>query len=469
MQPILTPDEASSLDAAADVTVGELMERAGLAVALAVARLGLGYGHRVTVLAGPGNNGGDGWVAARHLAARGVAVRVLTLADPRSGAAVAAAEAAAASGIPGTPWREPDGWEDLVVDAVFGAGFRGPLPDEVQAWVSARPPLVAVDLPSGLAGRTGERLPTCFDADTTVTFGGLKRGHVLGAGPDVCGDVRVVDIGLPEPVTGWWLMEDRDVDLPVRERTTHKWRVGGVAVVGGAPGMAGAPVLAARGALAFGAGAALVARPPGLPGIPPGALLTAELGSGPALGTDDAPAVLALADRWSTLVLGPGLGADGPGLARSVADRWSGPLVMDADALDPSIATASHRRSVPMLLTPHAGEFERLTGRPADPGAAEAFAREAGAVVLLKGNPTVVTDGVETWVVDAGGPELATIGTGDVLAGMAGALLARGLDPLTAGRTAAHLHGRAGAHLAARRTVTADALVDEVARMGAEY
>ncbi|MEX1279379.1 MAG: NAD(P)H-hydrate epimerase, partial [Acidimicrobiia bacterium] len=156
MQPILTPDEASSLDAAADVPVGDLMERAGLAVALAVSRLGLGYGHRVTVLAGPGNNGGDGWVAARHLAARGVVVRVLTLADPRSGAAVAAAEAAAASGIPGTPWREPDGWEDLVVDAVFGAGFRGPLPDEVQAWVSARPPLVAVDLPSGLAGRTGE-------------------------------------------------------------------------------------------------------------------------------------------------------------------------------------------------------------------------------------------------------------------------------------------------------------------------
>lgn len=469
MRSILTPAEASALDAAAADPVEVLMDRAGLAVAKAVLDRGIGYGDRVVVLAGPGNNGGDGYVAARHLRDRGVAVRVLRLAEPRSKAAREAAADAAAMGVPVHDWEPPWGDEDLVLDAVFGAGFRGPLPDDVVRWVDARRRVVAVDLPSGLSGLTGQPLPFSFTAEATITFGGLKRGHLVGEGPERCGELVVADIGLPDGPAGWRLMEDEDVVIPERARNDHKWSVGSVAVVGGGPGMAGAPVLAARGALATGAGAVLAARPPGLPPIPPGALLTADVGEGPWLSSANAAEVLDLAERWQALVLGPGLGPRANGVAAALVGRWSGPLVLDADALAPDIVNGLHRRSVRAVLTPHAGEFERLVGRPASPDAAEAFARESGSVVLLKGSPTIVTDGVETWLVTSGGPELATIGTGDVLSGMIGALAAMGLTPTDAARTAAHLHGRAGAGLAARRTVTADALVDEVAAVVAGH
>jgi hydroxyethylthiazole kinase-like uncharacterized protein yjeF len=462
MQPILTPEESADLDRNADVPVEVLMERAGLAVAIQAAAMGAGYGRRVTVLCGPGNNGGDGYVAARHLAARGAQVRVLALADPRSHGAKWAAATAVDAGVPIGPFQPPSE-ADLVVDAVFGAGFRGPLPDEVKAWVAARPRVLAVDLPSGLAGGTGEPLPVAFDAEATVTFQAAKRGHLVGSGPDLVGRLVVADIGLAVPPSGWQLMEDRDVVVPARHRTAHKWSVGGVAVVGGSPGMAGAPVLAARGALAVGAGAALVARPPGLGSLPPGGLLTAEIGEGPSLSSSDGPAIAELAGRWGALVIGPGLGRTGTGLVGGVVERWSGPVVVDADGLSREIVGGLHRRTTRAVLTPHAGEFERMSGRRPEAGAAEAFARETGTVVLLKGNPTFVTDGVETWVVTSGGPELATAGTGDVLAGAIGGLLARGVPPAAAARTAAHLHGRAGATLAARRTVTPEGLADELA------
>ncbi len=462
MQPILTPEESADLDRSADVPVEVLMERAGLAVAIEAAAMGIGYGSRVAVLCGPGNNGGDGYVVARHLASRGAQVTVHALSEARSHGARWAAGSASDAGVRIEALGSPGG-EDLVVDAVFGAGFRGPLPDEVKAWVSARPRVLAVDLPSGLSGDTGQPLPVAFDAEATVTFQAAKRGHLIGSGPDLVGRLVVADIGLSVPTSGWLLMEDADVVLPERHRTAHKWSVGGVAVVGGSAGMSGAPVLAARGALAVGAGAVLVARPPGLGHLPPGGHLTAEIGQGPTLTAEDAPVVAELAGRWNALVIGPGLGPDGGGLVAGVAGRWSGPVVIDADGLSHEIVGGLHRRATPAVLTPHAGEFERLSGRRADAVHAEAFARETGSVVVLKGNPTFVTDGVETWVVTAGGPELATAGTGDVLAGAIGGLLARGVEPTAAARTAAHLHGRAGATLAARRTVTPEALADELA------
>lgn len=468
MQPVLTPDEARALDDAADAPVATLMERAGLGLALAIVARGIGYGNRVTVLAGPGNNGGDGYVAARHLRARGVAVEVLSLGEPRSRAAAEAAASAAASGVPVRPWREPDD-DHFVVDALFGAGFRGPLPAEVQAWVGHPARVVAVDLPSGLSGETGEPLPVAFRAEVTVTFHAPKRGHLVGEGPDLVGELVVVDIGLPASPSGWYRSEDEDVSIPPRDRRAHKWSAGTVAVVGGAPGIAGAPVLAGRSALAAGAGAALVLRPPGLPPVPSGALLTDEIGAGPELRPDDTPAVLGLGEKWASLVLGPGLGRDGTRIVPSVVERWSGALVLDADALTADSAEGLHRRPTPAVVTPHAGEFKRIAGADASPDAAERFAREHGCVVLLKGGPTFVTDGVETWVVDVGGPELATIGTGDVLAGMLGTFLAIGMRPLDAAKAAAHIHGRAGAALAAERVVTADALVDAVAKTVPSY
>jgi hydroxyethylthiazole kinase-like uncharacterized protein yjeF len=464
MQPILTPEESADLDRAADVPVEVLMERAGLAVAIEAVSMGVGYGDRVAVLCGPGNNGGDGYVAARHLIRRGARVRVHALAEPRTHGARWAAGTAVDAGVP-IRSMGPPGDEDLVVDAVFGAGFRGPLPDEVKAWAAAGPRVLAVDLPSGLAGATGELLPVAFTAERTVAFQAAKRGHVVGSGPDVTGRLVVADIGLEVPAPGWMLMGDEDIVIPPRHRTAHKWSVGGVAVVGGSPGMAGAPVLAGRGALAVGAGAVLVARPPGLGHLPPGGHLTAEIGTGPSLSAEDGPAVADLAGRWGALVIGPGLGAGGGGLVGGVVDRWSGPVVVDADGLSHEIVGGLHRRATPAVLTPHAAEFERVAGRRPTPDAAEAFARETGTVVVLKGNPTIVTDGVETWVVASGGPELATAGTGDVLAGAVGGLLARGVPPTAAARTAAHLHGRAGASLARRRTVTPEDLAEELARV----
>ncbi len=465
MIPVLSAAGAAAQDEAAEVPVETLMERAGLAVALGAVAEGAGYGQRVAVLVGPGNNGGDGYVAARYLRRRGADVQVVALAGPRSPAAAAMQKRVLADGIQVRRWTEPFPC-DVVIDALFGAGFRGALPGEVMPWIERRPAVVAVDVPSGLDATTGEATGPVFSAVRTVTFQALKIGHLVGSGPDLCGVIDVADIGLPPVEPALRVCEDGDAPRPIRPRTAHKWSVGSVMVVGGAPGITGAPLLAARSALTGGAGAVALVCPGDLASTYSGMapeLLVHGVGAGDRFGAADAPAVLAAAERFDVLAVGPGLGPEQGGFIRNLLERRPGPLVLDADGINGADLDGLRGRRGPTVITPHAGEFRRLTSAVAGHEAAAELARGTGTVVLLKGSPTFVA-GEELWAVTSGGPELATIGTGDVLTGLLAALWARGLDGETAARSAAHWHGRAGVDLARRGVVTADRLATEVGR-----
>ncbi|MCA1736770.1 MAG: NAD(P)H-hydrate dehydratase [Actinobacteria bacterium] len=448
MQQIITPDEAARLDRESPIPVSVLMERAGAAVALEAVRMGAGYGSRVIALAGVGNNGGDAYVAARYLRDRGVFVAVHSLGEPRTSEATAARDQAAARGVGIESLGSPV-MADLVIDGFFGGGFQPGLPEAVTEWMRSGQRVLAIDIPSGVDPRDGTVDGEAFVAGRTVTFDYRKVGHVLGAGPDHCGIVTVAPIGLGAGRPALKLVEAVDAPLPSRQRQAHKWSAGSVLVVGGAKGMTGAATMAGKAALAFGAGAVGVA-------VPDEATATA---------TAHAPELLhysldSLPDRYGSLIIGPGLGPDHDELARKLIESWEGSLVVDADAL--RLVTDRHKGNV--VVTPHVGEFRRMAGVEPTAAAAADLARRLNGVVVLKGNPTIITDGEVPWVVDRGGPELATIGTGDVLAGMTGALLAAGLDPLAAARSATYWHGVAGSALAAKASVTAMGLISEIGR-----
>ena len=455
MRPVILPSEAARLDQDSMVPIDVLMERAGRAVGLAAAGMGARYGTKVTVLAGPGNNGGDGYVAARLLRERGAGVEILSLAEPVTEPAQNARSRARAAGVPISALGSPHP-TDLVIDAVFGGGFRSGVPGLVNEWIDTAPSVLAVDVPTGLDPASGAISEKAFRATRTVTFHALKVGHMIGSGPDVCGIVTVADIGLKDGDPELLLTEEADAPRPTRSRTAHKWSAGSVLVVGGGRGMTGAAVMAGKAALGFGAGAVGLA-------VPAEAADVAAAAAPELLhySIDDLPM------RYDVLVIGPGLGLERADLVTKTLSTWEGPMVIDADALaaiapdrvfgDQAIGLRSRT-----VLTPHAGEFERLTGRPPSYSGARELADRIGATVLLKGNPTFVTDGGVPWLVNTGGPELATIGTGDVLAGMTAALLAGGHDPAVAARAAAYWHGRAGADLARTRVVTALRLVEEI-------
>jgi hydroxyethylthiazole kinase-like uncharacterized protein yjeF len=447
---VITPAEAARLDAEASEPIGILMERAGYGVAMAAVGMGMRYGSRVVVLAGPGNNGGDGYVAARVLHERGVGVEVQALAVPRTDACAAAATSARRAGVPMLPLENPSRPVDLVIDAVFGGGFRRGLPEGLAAWMELPVPVLAVDVPTGLDPDGGLVADQAFSANVTVTFHALKTGHVLGQGPDRCGDVRVVDIGLGEERPALLVVGAEDSPRPGRARTAHKWSAGSVLVAGGAPGMVGAAVMAGRAALHFGAGAVGLAVPD------------------PALAQGLAPELLAhpldpLPDRYQVLVIGPGLGGEGGDVVKH-ALAGERAMVLDADGLGRVDVETLASAGGPVVVTPHAGEFRRLTGQAPSLEAVHGLAARTGAVVVLKGNPTFVSDGSLTQIVRSGGPELATIGTGDVLAGMIAALLARGLPPVVAASSGVYWHGVAGRALGRSGTVTADRLATQVGR-----
>lgn len=445
VKPVITPAESARLDASADISV--LMERAGLAVALAAAEMGAGYGSRVSILAGPGNNGGDGFVAACFLRARGADVTIHQIGQPKTAhlrtrfarALDAGARPAAVEEL-----RSPD----LVIDAVFGGGMRAGLPAGLRSWIARHTPVLSIDVPSGLDPLTGEPGADCFTADRTVTFHALRTGHLLGQGPDRCGAITVADIGLHGGDPTFLVVEAEDAPRPPRPRTAHKWSAGSVLVMGGGRGMVGAAVLAARSALRFGAGAVGVSSPD---------VELVQAAAPELLAVDDLPS------RYKVLVVGPGLGGAAADFVLGVIEDPR-PAIFDADALGHLSIDLLRRRLGPTILTPHAEEFRRLTGEEPSPEAARFLALETRTVVLLKGNPTFVTDGGVPWVVTSGGPELATIGTGDVLVGMIAALIGRGLDTVGAARSGAFWHGVAGAELARSGTVTADMLADEIRR-----
>jgi ADP-dependent NAD(P)H-hydrate dehydratase / NAD(P)H-hydrate epimerase len=479
MKPILMPEEAAELDRAsqaAGIQGDDLMERAGSAVARAALDLmGGAYGRRVVVVAGPGNNGGDGLVAARHLARRGVRVQVSGVGTAHGDAGVRARNLGrlADVGVVVHPFdAEALAGElaraDLAIDAVLGTGSKGAPRGEFASAVSVLDeggaPIVAVDIPSGVDAATGAVPGASVRADLTVTFGAAKVGTVLLPGAAVAGAIRVVDIGFPAELlhAHVFLTEPTDVAaaLPHRVPDGHKRASGALMIVAGSRGMTGAVSLIARAAARIGTGSVTVAVPEGILAVVQTAAPEAIFLPLPETdaGTVDVaaePVVLEALGRADALAMGPGLTGD-PRTAtfvRSVVRTSPVPIVVDADGLNAFAGCADElaERSSPVVLTPHLGEFARLRGTTAAEvaadrlGQARALARQADAVTLLKGSRTVIAtpDGAAL-INPTGSPVLATAGSGDVLTGMVGGLVARGVPPREAASAAAYLHGLAG-------------------------
>lgn len=464
MDSVLSVEAMQRVDASSDKSVESLMDAAGYGVALSAAAMGAGYGSVVHVLAGGGNNGGDGYVAARYLKRRGASVTVHFhgTPDPESAAGMAMS-AARAGGVRLVPLGDVNNG-DLLIDALYGTGFRGDLPDEVLPWTATNMPVLAVDIPSGVAGDTGTVEGPAFTASRTATFHALKTGHLLGAGPDHSGIIDVYDIGLVGGEASMYRFTADDVVVPRRLRTAHKWSVGAVATIGGVPGLTGAAVLTARAALVAGAGVSSILTTAGTASvyetIAPDliAIQASETNSW----RDHSSEVLALLGRYDTLIIGPGLEPVSSVFVERTIRQFDGVVIVDAGALNALVRwDILVDRAGPTVITPHAGEFRRLTGDEPTPRAARWLAEATGAIVVLKGSPTFVT-GDRQIVVDAGGPELASIGTGDVLSGVIGAFTAADIPALDAAASAVYLHGVAGRRLAGRRTVTAPDLVDEL-------
>jgi hydroxyethylthiazole kinase-like uncharacterized protein yjeF len=423
-----------------------LVERAGAAVARhAVRMLGGTYGRRIVVVCGKGNNGADGLVAARLLRARGTGVEVVTLGSNTLVADLVRALSRA----------------DLVIDAMYGTGFRGVL--EGDAAIIARAlddhVVLAVDVPSGIDGTTGEARGVAVRARETVTFAALKPGLLFEPGRSHAGVVRIADIGIDPGHATAHVLDATDLTIPSRPPDAHKWSTAAL-VIGGSTGMIGAPLMAARAAARCGAGMVVC----GLPGVDSAArgsdaeIVTRALASTPegALDTDAARVMLKDVERFHAVVVGPGLGLDDrtQTAVRRIVAECPIPLVVDADALNAlavDLAPCNVRHAAglpPMVLTPHAGEFARLAGEAANPdrvASARSLAARTHAVVVLKGPGTVIAAPHGAVVINrTDGPVLATAGTGDVLSGVIGGLLATGATPFAAAATGTYVHGRAG-------------------------
>lgn len=416
MIPLLSTAQMRDADALAVKARGTdaLVAAAGTAVALeAQSILGSCYGARVAVLVGPGLNGDDGRVAATWLRARGAKVDVIDVVDQP---------------------EELRGFA-LVIDAAFGLGCSRPYnaPN-----ISGETLVLAVDLPSGVDADSGAVLGSPMSADVTVALGALKPAHVTGAAAALCGQLRFAGLGIVQHFDDG-LIEDRDLETLVqRDTRDHKW-THAIQVLAGSTLMPGAADLVVRGALA--AGASMI-----------------RLSSrGDVAESVDLPAEVVRSDdpiverRARCVVAGPGLGADGVEWLRERLADVSVPVVLDADGLDRSLIPRGTANAQRWVLTPHEGEFARLTGEALPENRLEAvreLARATDCVVLLKGATTIISDrDGRVRVVRSGTPTLATAGSGDVLSGVIGATIARGHDPLDAAALGAHLHGRAGAAL----------------------
>ena len=460
---VLTPEEMAKADAltiAAGTPGITLMEAAGLAVAEAVHDL-LPQGGRVAVMTGPGNNGGDGFVAARLLSEAGyeVTVGMLTARDRLKGDAGFAAAAWTGSSKGLAP-AIVDG-ADIIVDALFGAGLDRPVEgiaaQTIAAVNGAGVPVVAVDLPSGIDGRNGKVLGSAVQATWTVTFFRLKPGHLLNPGRSHCGKRLVADIGIDAgvlntivPKTSWnrpglW-------SLPALASEGHKYDRGHAIVVSGPATRTGAARLAARGALRAGAGLVSLASPPKALAVN-AAHLTAVMLL-PMNGAVGLSAILA-DTRRNAVALGPalGMGEESAGLVEAALSSPAA-VVVDADGLTSFASTpdrlfkAIRPRQAPVVLTPHEGEFAKLfpafASIAAKPERARRAAEASGAVVVLKGSDTVVAapDG-KVAIADNAPPALATAGSGDVLTGMVAGMLAQGMRGFEAACAAVWLHGAA--------------------------
>jgi NAD(P)H-hydrate epimerase len=457
----------------------ELMEAAGRAVAEAVA--GLAPEGAVRVVCGKGNNAGDGLVAARLLREMGFEVEVLLLwpgGELRGDAAVNFERC-------GGDLVEGDlagrlGGSGAVVDAIFGTGFEGaprePAAEAIAAINRCGAPVVACDIASGVDASTGEVAGEAVEADVTVSFHAAKLGQRIAPGKWHTGELRVAPIGIPAGAPGE--AAGGEIDSAILELAPHrgpqstKFSSGQVAVAGGSRGLTGAVRMASLAAIRAGAGYATVAVPADLNLVyeiaQPEVMSVACPGGDGCLVPASEKAVLRVFERAAAGVLGPGLGRD-PGsfeLAREVVGKIEAPLVIDADGLNAFAGRLEilAARQAPTVLTPHAGELGRLLERESSEidthrlASAKEAARAAGAILVLKGDDTIVTDGDRVAVNALSAPALATAGSGDVLSGMTAALLARGIEPFAAVCAAVVAHARAGRE-AARRVGVAESVI----------
>ena len=448
--------KADALTIDSGVSGETLMEAAGAAVAAAVeARFPRGS---ATVVCGPGNNGGDGFVAARVLASRGWRVKLQLVGRPDAQHPDAALAAGRWRGTiePVSPFAVRGA--DVVIDALFGAGLTrdvtGEAAEAVEYMLAADRPVVAIDMPTGVDGDTGAVRGVAPRASLTVTFFRKKPGHLLMPGRALCGETIVAQIGILPKVLNTlapraWENVPRlwAARLPRPTAESHKFSRGHVLVVGGRV-LTGAARLAARAAMRVGAGLVSVAADPGVLAV----YAIADPNLLPvSLGEPEGFAALLADRRRNAVLLGPGNGLGEATRARTLAALGAGiATVLDADALsafadDPATLFAAVRG--PTVLTPHEGEFARLFRVEGDKLArARAAAKAAGAVVLLKGFDTVIAHPDGRAVINANAPpDLAVAGAGDVLAGLVVGLLAQGMEPFDAACAAAWMHGACGA------------------------
>jgi len=480
--PIYRTEEIRRIEAlaASQSDPPQLMERAGLAAAELARELAGNSGKRIVVLAGPGNNGGDAFVVARHLKSAWFDVAVIFTGDAKklsrdAAAALAAWQAAGGEVVAETPRNRDCA---LIIDGLFGIGLQRPLDGryaELVSWINAaEAPVLALDVPSGLESDSGRVLGCAVRAAHTVTFIGLKPGLLTLEGPDHCGTLHVAALGLDAAslvaphgsVIGAGSLAQA---LPRRALNTHKGSFGSVGIIGGAAGMTGAALLAGRAALKLGAGRVYV-------GFAEKDSPAVDLQQ-PELMLRHADEVLAM-EHLTSLAVGPGLGQSAH--SRALLHKALGgdlPLVLDADALnliaaDGELRSALSAHTAPALLTPHPAEASRLLGTSTAEvqrdrvAAALRLAEIYRCHVVLKGAGSICASSDDRWAINtSGNPGMASAGMGDVLTGILAALLAQGADADCALAAGVYLHGAAADALVAQghgpAGLTASETIDE--------
>jgi ADP-dependent NAD(P)H-hydrate dehydratase / NAD(P)H-hydrate epimerase len=485
---VVTAAQMAELDRRATeeygIPVSRLMDAAGQRVAQAAGELlGVQGGRRVLVLAGKGNNGGDGLVAARYLRDRGFDVRALLAGsqgdlagEPARALAAAANIGVTIQSVTASPSGEDLAHEDLIIDALFGTGFHGPVRGVAGALIDSAnqsaKPILAVDVPSGLDADTGRWEGSCIRAVATVTMGLPKIGLLVYPGAEMAGTIYVADIGYPGP-----LRDDPSIPthvvtaevirtlLPARRPDAHKGTYGRVLIIAGSVGFTGAAALATLGALRAGSGLVVVGVPQSVYAIVASKITegmpTPLPDASGALSSDAVGKIEELAAGADAIAVGPGL-SPASGVLAIVETLLAGsrPLVIDADGLNVLVgrSRALERAHAAAVLTPHPGELSRLTGGSTSEiqrdrlQAARSAAARFKSVVTLKGARTIVaTPEGEAFIVPTGNPGMATGGMGDVLTGAVASFIGQGLHPVQAAYTAAYLHGLAGDLIAQAR------------------
>ena len=448
----------------------EVMERAARALSDAALERFPGA-WSVHIACGPGGNGGDGYACARLLRAAGRDVRVFAASPAKSPDAAANAARARACGIPILEAFDSDAVPDLWIDCLYGTGLSR-APHGAAAELIARmnrdraagAKIAAADIPSGLDGRTGARFEPCIEADLTVSFQYAKYGHVLQDGLDACGELFVRDVGFPPeafPADLPSLVEPRDLRsmFAPRRRNIHKGSCGHLLIVAGSAGMAGAAALCARAALRGGAGLVSIACPgdivPILQTLAPCAMCIPLPQRDGAIAPEAVETVCAALAGKTAVTIGPGLSRRAPAALVAAVLESGLPAAIDADALN-LIAENPEQKALLRLhhiLTPHPGEAARLLGRPCgDPVAGAEELSSLGATAVLKGASRVIAGRSEIYVSASGAGGMARGGSGDVYAGLLGALLAEksGRTPAQSAAAACELHGLAGARAQAK-------------------